>query len=78
MPTTPFEPDAWTRSGDTSYQNGCLTWTHVHDLSGDGDGPSSTAYFSYFPPFSYGRHLGLIARCEGEAGCYLLIRLFMV
>jgi murein tripeptide amidase MpaA len=61
--STPFLPDSWTRTCDTSVSNdGSLTWTHVHGNNG-----SNGAYFAYFPPYSYERHLGLIARC-GEAG----------
>jgi murein tripeptide amidase MpaA len=55
---TPFDPDSWYRTGDTKYENGCLSWTHVHDSE---EKPS--AFFAYFPPFSYERHLDLIARC---------------
>lgn len=61
---TPFDPESWTRTNNCSYENGCLTWTHVHDLRPT----SSTAYFAYFPPYSYERHLGLIAKCAGENG----------
>ena len=60
--STPFDPDSWTRAADTSYVNGCLTWTHVHELK---EG-SSSAYFAYFPPYSYERHLGLVARSAGK------------
>ena len=48
--STPFDPDSWTRTRDSSYANGCLTWSHVHDLE---DGASSPAVFAYFPPYSY-------------------------
>ena len=64
---TPFDPESWTRTNNCSYENGCLTWTHVHDLRST-TGASSTAYFAYFPPYSYERHLGLIAKCAGENG----------
>ena len=30
--STPFDPDSWTRTKDSSYKNGCLMWTHVHEL----------------------------------------------
>lgn len=61
---TPFDPEAWSRTTDSSYDNGRLTWTHVHEL----DEEPSTAYFAYFPPFSYERHLGLVARCASSKG----------
>jgi hypothetical protein len=79
--STPFDARSWTRTSDASYEDGRLTWTHVHRLrrgeggeeedgKEDGGGRSSssgpTAYFAYFPPYSYERHLGLIAMCEGE------------
>ena len=45
---------------------GCLSWIHEHELNGSGgSSSSSTAYFAYFPPYSYERHLGLVARCAG-------------
>lgn len=70
--TTPFDPDSWVRTEDTEYdeKNGCLTWNHYHEvefLHGErGVGAVSGAYFAYFPPYSYERHLGLIARCSGK------------
>lgn len=60
--STPFDPDSWHRTSDTKYENGFLSWTHVHDLG------NSSAYFAYFPPYSYERHLGLIARCSEIKG----------
>jgi murein tripeptide amidase MpaA len=48
--------DSWRRKADTEYRDGVLTWTHLH--SGNG-----SVYFSYFPPYSYARHLDLISRC---------------
>jgi len=57
----PYDPEAWERTSDCEYnENGQLIWTHVHSVK---DGPSS-AYFSYFPPYSYERHLDLISKCE--------------
>lgn len=66
--STPFDPESWRRTNNCSYENGCLTWTHVHDLrsSTGASSTASNAYFAYFPPYSYERHLGLIAKCEGE------------
>jgi murein tripeptide amidase MpaA len=63
--STPFLPESWTRTSDTSVSNdGSLTWTHVHRSNGSSYGG---AYFAYFPPYSYERHLGLIAKCA-QAG----------
>lgn len=60
----PFDPESWIRTSDCEYENGQLTWSHVHSLK---DGPSS-AYFSYFPPYSYERHLYLVSKCEEAKG----------
>ena len=38
----------------------------MHELNKEGGDGGSSAYFAYFPPFSYERHLGLIARCAGK------------
>jgi murein tripeptide amidase MpaA len=46
------DPDNWMRLLDTEFKDGKLTWT----CEGSG-------YFSYFPPYSYNRHLDLIAKC---------------
>lgn len=46
------DPHAWRRVLSTTYQDGQLSWTH-----------SQSGYFSYFPPYSYDRHLDLIAKC---------------
>lgn len=64
---TPFDPDSWTRTEDTIYdeEKGELSWTHSHESHGDDNGASS-AYFSYFPPYSYERHLRLVAKCAGK------------
>ena len=59
--STPFDSESWRRTNDCSYENGCLTWTHVHHLQ-----HQHQAYFAYFPPYSYERHLGLVAKCAGE------------
>lgn len=45
---------------DTSYQNGKLSWTHVHESNG-------SVYFAYFPPYSYSRHLDLVGKCSAYA-----------
>lgn len=49
------DPHGWTRKIDTTMEDGKLTWTH------EGSG-----YFSYFPPYSYDRHLDLIAKCGAD------------
>ena len=48
--------DSWKRNLDTFYTQGQLSWEHEHTSNG-------SMYFSYFPPFSYARHLSLIAKC---------------
>lgn len=53
------DPDSWKRKEDTFYTNGCLSWEHVHDKN-------DHVYFSFFPPFSYGQHLDLIAKCAAS------------
>ncbi|EJK60286.1 hypothetical protein THAOC_19382 [Thalassiosira oceanica] len=65
--TSPFDPDSWRRKDDTAFDGGALTWTHVHDLD------SPTACFAYFPPYSYERHLGLVAKCA-ESGVDATVR----
>ena len=49
------DPNSWTRALDTSYADGKLTWT-IKQLAG-------STYFSYFPPYSYERHLDLVQKC---------------
>mmetsp|Transcript_27310 Transcript_27310/g.39102 ORF Transcript_27310/g.39102 Transcript_27310/m.39102 type:complete len:596 (+) Transcript_27310:66-1853(+) len=65
--STPYDADSWYRTSDTTYENGVLSWTHVHELNKEDNGDSS-AYFAYFPPYSYERHLGLIAQCAESEG----------
>jgi murein tripeptide amidase MpaA len=48
--------DSWQRNLDTFYMEGKLSWEHVHVSDG-------SVYFSYFPPFSYARHLSLVSKC---------------
>lgn len=59
---SPFEPATWKRI-ETHYDevNGWLIWNHEATI----DGSSNSVYFAYFPPYSYERHLGLIAKCAG-------------
>jgi murein tripeptide amidase MpaA len=48
--------DSWYRNQDTYYSDGQLCWEHQHVKNG-------AVFFSYFPPFSYERHLDLVSRC---------------
>lgn len=50
------DSDSWRRNQDTIYSDGQLSWEHEHTQNG-------SLFFSYFPPYSYSRHLGLISRC---------------
>lgn len=61
--STPYDAGSWHRTTDTTYEKGVLSWTHVHELDGE-----SSAYFAYFPPYSYERHLGLVAQCAESEG----------
>eukprot|EP00980_Cylindrotheca_fusiformis_P023191 scaffold10201_cov119-Cylindrotheca_fusiformis.AAC.8 len=54
------DPDSWTRNQDTFYMDGKLSWEHEHTKNG-------SVFFSYFPPFSYARHLNLVSRCSEYA-----------
>jgi murein tripeptide amidase MpaA len=55
------DPDSWRRKIDTTYKDGKLSWSHQHEAT------SSAVYFSYFPPYSYSRHLDLIEKCAKYA-----------
>ena len=50
--------DGWSRITDTFYTEGQLWWDYTHKPK------ESTVYFTYFPPFSYERHLSLISKCQ--------------
>lgn len=50
------DPDSWKRNLDTFYMDGKLSWEHDHTKNG-------SVFFSYFPPFSYARHLNLVSKC---------------
>mmetsp|Transcript_12461 Transcript_12461/g.18285 ORF Transcript_12461/g.18285 Transcript_12461/m.18285 type:complete len:457 (+) Transcript_12461:150-1520(+) len=52
--------DSWKRNRDTAYVAGQLSWPHVHESNG-------SIYFSYFPPYSYARHLSFMSRCASLA-----------
>jgi murein tripeptide amidase MpaA len=60
--TTPFDPHSWRRILNTTYDasTGELSWIYDHTTS------SSSVYFSYFPPYSYCRHLTLISKCDAS------------
>lgn len=51
------DSDSWRRNQETIYSDGQLIWEHEHSKNG-------SLFFSYFPPYSYSRHLGLISRCS--------------
>jgi murein tripeptide amidase MpaA len=53
--------DNWRRVKDTFYTEGNLWWEYEHSAK------EATVYFSYFPPFSYERHLTLISKCQDYA-----------
>ena len=52
------DPDSWRREQSTRFEDGKLVWDHVHSKS------TESIYFSYFPPFSYARHLDLVEKCS--------------
>lgn len=57
---SPFDND-WDRI-ETTYdeERGWLVWNHDVDINS-----GNSAYFAYFPPYSYERHLRLISKCAG-------------
>ena len=59
------DPDSWLRNQDTFYMDGKLSWEHEHSKNG-------SIYFSYFPPFSYSRHLNLVSKCAEYANAITL------
>lgn len=50
------DPDSWYRNRGTYYMDGKLRWQHEHTRNG-------SVFFSYFPPYSYARHLNFVSRC---------------
>lgn len=56
----------WSRVPSTTYDpaRGALCWDFDHAASGASD----DVYFAYFDPYSYERHLDLIARCVAADG----------
>jgi len=55
----PCDDDSWMRNLATRYVDGKLIWEHVHAANG-------STFFSYSPPYTYGRHLKLIADCSAR------------
>jgi len=55
----PCDDDLWRRNLTTKYVDGKLTWTQVHTANG-------STFFSYWPPYTYNRHLKLIADCSEQ------------
>ena len=55
----PCDDDLWKRNLTTKYVDGKLTWTQVHTVNG-------STFFSYWPPYTYNRHLKLIADCSTQ------------
>jgi murein tripeptide amidase MpaA len=51
------DKEAWQRQTDTKYEDGKLTWTHSHSKNG-------SVYFTFYPLFTYQRHLELISKCS--------------
>ncbi len=60
------DPDSWRREKSTRYEDGKLIWKYDHTKG------SESVYFSYFPPFSYARHLDLIERSSEFAHVFSL------
>ena len=50
-------------------KTGGLSWTHTHETN-------ESIYFSYFPPYSYQRHLDLIAKATPYVNCFEIFSLF--
>lgn len=55
----PADDHLWKRNLTTKYVDGKLTWQTVHTTNG-------STIFSYFPPYTYNRHLKLIADCASS------------
>lgn len=52
--------DSWRRNTNTFYTDGTLWWEQDHTSNG-------CVYFSYFPPYSYSRHLSFISKCAASS-----------
>jgi len=57
------DDEEWRRCQSTKYVDGKLAWKHVHDLRSGG----MPTFFSYWPPYTYSRHLKLVADCARHA-----------
>ena len=55
----PSDDDAWRRNLTTKYVDGKLTWTQAHTANG-------STFFSFWPPYTYNRHLKLISDCAAQ------------
>lgn len=55
----PTDDALWKRNLTTGYADGKLTWTHTHISNG-------STFFSYYPPYTYNRHLKLISDCASQ------------
>ena len=53
----PCDDNSWLRNLSTKYVDGKLTWTHIHTANG-------STFFSYWPLYTYNRHLKLITDCS--------------
>jgi len=53
------DDNSWRRSLSTKYVDGKLSWTHLHTANGP-------TFFSYWPLYTYNRHLKLIADCSSQ------------
>mmetsp|Transcript_12575 Transcript_12575/g.13471 ORF Transcript_12575/g.13471 Transcript_12575/m.13471 type:complete len:492 (+) Transcript_12575:10-1485(+) len=60
------DPDSWRREETTRFEHGSLVWDHVYSKN------SESVYFSYFPPFSYARHLDLVEKCSKYSDVFSL------
>eukprot|EP00580_Thalassiosira_gravida_P001268 CAMPEP_0201602846 /NCGR_PEP_ID=MMETSP0492-20130828/3463_1 /ASSEMBLY_ACC=CAM_ASM_000837 /TAXON_ID=420259 /ORGANISM="Thalassiosira gravida, Strain GMp14c1" /LENGTH=502 /DNA_ID=CAMNT_0048066479 /DNA_START=63 /DNA_END=1571 /DNA_ORIENTATION=+ len=50
---------SWRRNLSTKYVDGKLTWSQIHTVNG-------SMFFSYWPPYTYNRHLKLVADCSAQ------------
>lgn len=49
----------WKRNLTTKYVDGKLAWSHTHQDNG-------STFFSYYPPYTWERHLKLISDCTSQ------------
>lgn len=55
-----LDDDKWKRNRTTKYTDGKLVWHHTHSSS------SYSTFFSYWPCYTYERHMKLIADCAAK------------